>query len=417
MEEYYDIGDIIMYVAADENTSINVFAPHVNICQTIHIKTKVEMLRLNASLRLRGSELVKKGIHVTSDKPITIYVMSSDNNEDAEGYLALPTSILSTKYMIVTDYGNYDIWNSTSEFVIAAVDSNTVVQISFKTNGTICFNGTCYTSGDLYNITMSELDTLQIQHVHDLTGTFVRSNKPVAVFAGDRCGYGVPGVVQNPACQHEVEQMLPIDILGHDYITTTLYPMEFYRFRIISQFDNTVVFLQGNNYTINSGDFIERLETTPQYIHSSKQIIVMEYGHCHWLRMQINESNPSMITLPPISRYAMNYTFFPVDTFAGTNFISVIIDTNKSKDLMLNFKRLNAIKTYFQGNFTILVARAESPTNTLYHPDPTVKFGAILYGTRLFGSYGFPLGMSNGHAIIPSTTTEKDSTTTDSGNI
>ncbi|KAL3836551.1 hypothetical protein ACJMK2_021975 [Sinanodonta woodiana] len=417
MEEYYDIGDIIMYVAADENTSINVFAPYVNVCQTVHVTSGVQILPLNASLRLRGSELARKGIRVTSDKPITVYVMSSNNNEDTEGYLALPKSILSTQYMIVTDYGNYDIWNSTSEFVIAAVESNTVVQIVFKTNGTVCINGTTYTSGDIYNLTMSELDTLQIQHVHDLTGTFVRSNKPLAVFAGDQCGYGVPGVVKYPACQHEVEQMLPMDFLGHEYITTPLYPMEFYRFRIISQFDNTVVFLQGNNFTINSGDFIERMETTPQYIFASKQIIIMEYGHCHWQRVQINESNPSMITLPSVYSYSRRYTFYPVDMFAGTNFISVIIATDKSEDLMLNSKRANAIKKYYQGNFTILILSVERPTNTLYHTDKTVTFGAILYGTRRFGSYGFPLGIANGQTINPSMTTDKDSATTDSGDI
>ncbi|KAK3609850.1 hypothetical protein CHS0354_015036 [Potamilus streckersoni] len=65
--------------------------------------------------------------------------------------------------------------------------------------------------------------------------------------------------------------------------------------------------------------------------------------------------------------------------------------------LMLDHKSLNlegsyTVKTDIWGNYTIRVANITSGYHQLYHPDTSVRYGAILYGTGEDKSIGVPIG-------------------------
>ncbi|KAL3835998.1 hypothetical protein ACJMK2_021453, partial [Sinanodonta woodiana] len=339
-------------------------------------------------------ELKNKGVYVTADKPISIYVIEDSNDVYAtEGYLALPISEISTEYVVVTDINEE---NTLCQFVIAALELNTTVNVTFKTSGTIQINGISYSSGNVFTLEMSSLDTFQVQHDHDLTGTFIQSSEPIAIFSGCQCGKGRP---VGGYCQHEVEQLVPVRSFGQEYITVPLLPEASYRYRIIAPYNNTIASINGTNITIESGNFLERWDAEPIYIQASKPVLVIEYGQCSYDDC-IKGSDPSMITIPAITTFFSNFTFgLPqnLTTSEISCYLLVIIEQDKADVLMLDHQRINlevsryTVTTASRGNYTILVANISSGYHTLHHPDPFVRFGALFYGTGRTTSVGFPL--------------------------
>ncbi|KAL3836000.1 hypothetical protein ACJMK2_021455 [Sinanodonta woodiana] len=398
-----------MYVICATETTINILAPHVNMNETKTIMSGTKVIPLDDRLMNNHSELMNKGVYVTADKPISIYVIEDSSYVYAtEGYLALPTSEISTEYVVVTDICDR---NNLCQFVIAALELNTTVNVTFKTSGTIQINGKSYSSGNVFTLEMSSLDTFQVQHDHDLTGTFIKSNKPIAIFSGCKCGTGrlVGGV-----CQHEVEQIVPVRSLGQEYITVPLFPAASYRYRIIAPYNNTIASINGNDYTIESGNFLERWDTDPIYIHTSKPVMVIEYGQCFYGECETG-SDPSMITILSINTFFSNFKFGIPETLSRSEmnyYLLVVIKSDKSDVLMLDNQSMGnkyKVMTSSIGNYSILVAPISSGYHTLHHPDPFVRFGALFYGTGKYASIGFPLGYHSAQPIpdvilVPSST-------------
>ncbi|KAK3609844.1 hypothetical protein CHS0354_015030 [Potamilus streckersoni] len=395
MDQYErsDGAGTLLYIVCTKDTTINVFAPYMKINRTRLFESSSAIPIYDQLMNIQ-TERTNKGVYITADKPISISVFEDVNNGLAtEGYLAFPITSISTEYVVASDISDN---RSISQFAIAALENSTIVNITLKTTGKVTIYGIKYSSGSVYSLAMSALDTFQVQHDYDLTGTLIQSNKPIAVFSGCRCGFGrQPGVT----CQHEVEQIIPIRILGQEYITVPLFPAASYRYRIISPFDNTIVSIEEQNYALRSGDFMERWDTEPLYIHASKPIMVIEYGQCTPTYC-VNGSDPSMITIPAISTFSNNITFGMPDILIGEivqYHLLVVVETNMSQDLILDNKSIGldgkyTVTTASRKHYTILVTNLTIGDHKLYHPDRSVRFGTVLYGTGRGSSIGFSLG-------------------------
>ena len=69
------------------------------------------------------------------------------------------------------------------------------------------------TSGQSFTITLAKLETFHLMHLHDLSGTCITSNYPVAVVSGSPCQD-----VGDGACDHLVSFLLPVKKWGKQYI-------------------------------------------------------------------------------------------------------------------------------------------------------------------------------------------------------
>ena len=65
---------------------------------------------------------------------------------------------------------------------------------------------TLVNAGDQAIITVNRLQTAQFNSDMDLTGTIIKSDKPISVFVGHECGQVPTGQM---ACDHLVEQIPP----------------------------------------------------------------------------------------------------------------------------------------------------------------------------------------------------------------
>lgn len=191
------------------------------------------------------------GIHIVATNPITAYYeVARSNNPDI--FTLKGSNALGTYFMIPTQ--NYIDNRGTltpdarSGFDIVATEDNTTITI-YPTKTIEVGHSTPYTiilnRGETYSATAAS--RLAANH---LFGTRVISDKPIAITIKDDSVYG------NPCYDLMGDQIVPISLLGTEYIAIkgSLTAQE--GICIIAPYDNTSIYINGNPVavsTINSG--------------------------------------------------------------------------------------------------------------------------------------------------------------------
>ena len=150
------------------------------------------------------------GIRVTSTAPISLYA-SNYSRASYDATIVLPITGIGDDYIIQT----YES-GGLREFCIVATEDNTQLTIipnaetyEGRERG-VAYSGTL-NMGQAYMV-MSE------DNYYELSGSQVKANKPIAVFAGHICA-NVPDP-SVAACDHIVEQQVPISQLGKNFALT-----------------------------------------------------------------------------------------------------------------------------------------------------------------------------------------------------
>jgi hypothetical protein len=144
----------------------------------------------NAAMVSSFDVVESKGIHVTSQGPITVYGLDFVAFA-TDGYTALPTVSLGTEYMAVSfRNGNGGIGAVNSEFAFVATQDNTTVTVvpSMKTKGSA--PPIFHPAGTPYQVKLNQGQTYQLQNdviPGDTTGSIVTSDRPIAFFSGFLC--------------------------------------------------------------------------------------------------------------------------------------------------------------------------------------------------------------------------------------
>src|SRR5207237_9191081 len=76
--------------------------------------------------------------------------------------------------------------------------------------------------GDMQNFMVNEGDVLQLETTSagdDVSGSFIVSDKPVALFTGIECGVNPNSM---GACDHVEEQILPLTAWGKNYVASRI---------------------------------------------------------------------------------------------------------------------------------------------------------------------------------------------------
>ena len=148
-------------------------------------------------------------VHVTASSPVTVHglnrvVYSTD------GFLALPTSLLSTNYLVLS-YSN-----GGAQFAVVATEDETKVSVTpnLATGER--------PAGVPYTIVLQRGEVYRLANVDgDLTGSSVISDKPVAVISGTASSWVPP---EYGFGDHLVEQLVPVAFWGRHFATLPLAP-------------------------------------------------------------------------------------------------------------------------------------------------------------------------------------------------
>ena len=271
-----------------------------------------------------------------------------------------------------------------SQILVLAVDNDTVVEIT-------------PTKGLSSNVTLTNLEAYQLQSDDDVTGTLLRSSKPVAVFAGGVC-LNVPTDID--FCDHLVEQLPPISTWGMEFLTVALAN----RFagdiiRIVARDDATNVTIDGVNVAaLNATDFYETTlaSATVHEISTSRPALLAQFSLGTNADGQV--SDPFMMLVPPAEQFLDTYTLTTpaAEPVPFTNFISVVILEDDLPHCTLDgapmvFLQTTPPASIGSSGFVGAHLSVTVGVHNLRCPSP---FGAYAYGYATFDSYGYPAGMA-----------------------
>lgn len=335
-------------------------------------------------------------IHITTAGEVTVYGLNY-LDFTTDGYLALPTSLLGTEY-IVLGYKNSPAVESPDEpvggtqFAVVATEDETFVTITptLTTDSRV--------AGVPYQIRLQRGQTYRLMNVDsltgDLSGTIVSADKPVAVFGGHQCANVPAGIF---ACDHLVEQLPPVNLWGRQFVTIPLATRSGGdTFRILAMADNTLVAVNGEVVArLNRGQFHERTNNGAVQISSSQPVLVAQYANGS--AFDGSTGDPFMMLVPPAEQFGGSYTLATPQVFdywafqyadIFTNYLNLTVRTNGTGAIQLDGAPVSANRFQAIGSSGYAGAQVAVPPGT-HRLTATVPFGVSLYGWAQFESYAY----------------------------
>ena len=327
--EHRDVGlnTMVVMITSKNNTNGIVQFPGGNWSQNFSVQANnVTVIELPREVEVTQNEQIShKGINIVSQEPVSVYIHQYFGLR-SEAAMVLPQDAIGDAYYAVTY--NAIIWRNIiypAEFLIVGTQEDTQITIH---PSDITENDKAV--GTPISITLNTGDTYLVQtknELGDFTGSLIEGDKPFALFSGNSW---VEVPLNCGARDNLLEQMIPIDTWGKQYLTVPSSQVNFDVFRILAAEDNTTVEVQGDQtqtFILNAGEFTEYTESSATFIQADKPISVIQYlvgtqcsGH--------TIGDPSMVVLNSIEQTRDTVTLFNSSFEAITeNFINVITKT------------------------------------------------------------------------------------------
>lgn len=370
MENLDTSGSLIFYISSEEETDVNITFSDDNSSAVEHIAAnESQEVIIDMRMMQSGTAIENKMIEVTSDENIVV-VGLNQRSASTDAFLALPDQILSNEYRVAT----YDAISSLPEqFSIIAVEDNTTVNYQLMDNST-------------GSVTLNKGQTYQYQSsTTSLTGTHLTSDKNFAVHSGNVCT-NVPS--SSSACDHLVEQMLPVNTWEKEFITVPLKTrLRGDTFRMIASADNTSLEVNGTVVaTLDAGEFHEMILEGSNYITANNPILVLQYSNGS--SYDGVTSDPFMAIVPAVNQYDTRHV---IQTPVGfTNYVNIVVLTANTGDILLDdVEILSSEFTASPGNPSYSAAQIQIDEGT-HILSSSVPFGLLGYGFANYDSYGYP---------------------------
>ena len=329
-------------------------------------------------------------IEATTEYPVHVNVK---HNGVDEGFLAIPDAALGTEYYVATfcRFGGY------CQFSVTPVEDGTSVMVRFLSavNGAqVCISGVDVSSSSPADIPflLDEFDVLHFESTSDLTGTYITSNKKIAVFAGAR---NVPSADSN-AVSHVIEQLPPVNKWGKEFLVVpnNLNPAGD-EFIIVTSAASTKVEISGFSPFVipYAGQFVTRRIDWGMYsyIETSNPVLVVQMMSIDIYNDSSSvQGNPSMLLAQSVDHFVHDYTFNIGENPSSdpSVFIAVVAETTVKSGI-------TAANPIPSGSWTqIANTKMWAATSLLSSELQQIKHSS----QRKFGLYGY-LGRSRASLI------------------
>jgi hypothetical protein len=354
----------------------------------------------------RGSETIQeKAIYLVAENPVNVYALNWDYNS-ADVAVIYPVQSLGREYFTMCytpNVHNSPEHGKNSEFLIVASEDNTVVEIipSVVTSGgrpalvpfTVTLN-----KGEVYQV--QSLNQRNLPGQGDLTGSYIESDKSVAVYSGN-FSTTVPAESGMSGYDHLFEQMPPLQTWGREYYAVPLLTRRADRYRVMASEDNTTVLI-GNRapVTLNRGIYYEFLleGNQPSRIFADKPILVAQFSQSNRTDQNFTGGNgdPFMIILNSVSQSKNDVTFVAYDSSQIRNyFVNVVAPTSEVNNVELDGNLVSAqFKPFAGSNYSYAQLVIEPGTYNLRNKNTDRGFLAYVYGYGGFESYGYAVGFN-----------------------
>lgn len=321
---------------------------------------KVTKIGIDDRAMCKESEVKQEnGIHIKAEHPITVYVYYC-YQWTGEVFNVIPIDWLGKEYISLNLFEDKTEELNPPQILIVASEDNTIVyykptkpteKVSAGTKKEVKLN-----KGETYLILGKEDNNVLRSPESDITGTYITSNKPIAVISGHTkgtiCGYVVHSL--NNKDQYRVrnvmlEQLLPIELLGTEYIPVptqysnynpshlTLFKGDLIRF--IATQDNTIIYqmrqdgssLKQITIPLKTGEYYDiSSQENVCYYKSNFPILVGQYSK-GWSNYNNMFDQGMLISLTPKERWG-NFAIFD-SPFEDNNYVNITLLYEDFKNL------------------------------------------------------------------------------------
>lgn len=401
-------------VTARETTNFNIYIGHNETpfsgTYTIQGNNSLQIVIPWQMVEATGSEVIQdKGIRLVSEKPVNIYALNWDANS-SDVAVIYPVESLGDEYFAVCyephiherNDGTYGNGRNSEFLIVAAEDSTEVLIIPSKTTDKLINAGdsivVTLNKGEVYQVQSENYDNLTGQG--DLTGSYIQSNKPVALYSGS-LATTVPATPGTSAWDHLYEQIPPIHSWGREYYTAPLKSREQDLYRIMAAEDSTTVYITGlSPFVLNRGEYWENVfyYNEPKRIFGDKPILVAQYSESQSVDKTYTGGNgdPFMIILSSITQTKNDVTFVAYNSDQIQKYyVNIITLTSEVENIRLDGNSIqNDFQPFTEGQYSFAQEAITPGTHHLKNLNEDSGFLAYVYGFGGVESYGYGVGFN-----------------------
>jgi len=447
---------IALWIGSKTDTDGEVFIVQDNRTVPFTVEAnKITQIPLDDYLMCKeGGKVLNKGIHVKSQEPISVVAYLS-YEWTGEAFRCIPVEWLGKEYVTTNLYQDSTDENKPAQIAVVATEDGTIVEFTptapTQTAEVGVKSSFSLKKGQVFLILGKDLPMGYTQDwKSDITGTYIKANKPIAVisghtkgcfprlFLGSRSGYTDP--VAHFSRNMLSEMLWPIELLGSEYVMAPLkYTDRPYNestiipdskgdlVRMIAAYDGTTIYRTREDGTLmalgrqlDRGEYHQIINSeTAGLFTSNKPFLCAQYGKTWWLddgmmgpviEDQKGKDNKTLnphrsgqgmlIILAPIPNWTTNANFRSPRNV--DNLIYITFKTTDYPNLYINDEPLsaifgNAIKPIFGTEYAYLTEPIEAGDHFMEGRDGA-KFAAYAYGnwdnTKDGFAYGYPVGIN-----------------------
>jgi hypothetical protein len=443
-----------LWIGSKVATKVFVEAPAIGLAKTVTLEAgKVKTVDIPEGLMNVQSEIARPyGIHVVADDPVTVTLYVS-YKVSGEAMVAIPDEYLGKKYYALSlyqDATNTNDYKPGQILVVATKDNTKVTYRPPVATAKVAANQTG-------SVTLQKGQTFLIESKvqpaynqdfarTDLTGTYIESTQPIAVFSGHtkgafpRFSATMLGISAAFMRNMLVDQMWPIEQLGTEYISA---PVQYLNrpdngvdpdaggdlMVFVSTQDNTSIYVNRPDGSerkllisgLKKGEVYRILnQRDPAYFTTNYPVLAGQYGKAWRLTivppiMKPEDSKAEKPTNPARNGEGMMFALVPRSAWSSSaifrapdgmnSFVNITFPTDQTDFIYFDKRTLRtAFGSKIQeipGSPYSYVASIISSGNHTMEADTAAKdakFAAYVYGnwdaTKDGFAYGYPVGVN-----------------------
>ncbi|KAL5017265.1 hypothetical protein ScPMuIL_006854 [Solemya velum] len=355
------------------------------------------LVELPSSLLLSETGIYNKTVRIVANE-IILAATNNARKHSVGSSLALSVDVLGRDYFLVS--GGKDACAG-----VVAVQSNThvILYLPEHYSGTLTYAGVDYSAGDALRVKLSKYEVFHWHSLVDFTGTRVISNKPVAVFSGNRW----LRYVDTGKGDHMEEQLIPVPYWVSQYvILTASVSVDGEYVRVIASEEDTTIVFRGTTIVLEKPGafhqfFIslnERLVLT-----SSKPVLVYQFSIGCELNAILCDSFMLLSTAPDHFSQSVDFVTPAVELEqVYTHRLTITTERYSTNNIFLDGKQVDS--DWVDIHRTRLSTRlCEVPPghHKITSDVEDTKFGGFVDGFGKSESYALPLTLTFSMEELP----------------
>ena len=407
---------IVLVTGDTHQVTYSIEAPSVGYYHNGTVTAGHEVtLNLSSSVQVLSHDDQNMGIYLIASSENLTVIGQSNHHASSDSYFALPIIEVDDAYIYYGISVARAVIHSNplySSILIVGTENNTMMKLTVTQSVTISIDNTpMNVIPDIqYSFIVNRLQTVYIGSADDLSGTKIATDRPVSVFSGHECA-NVPTNVT--ACSHLIEQIPPTALWGKVYYVAPLANKISYTIKVLAAYHSTTVNIYCNNtgesYTINEGQFVNRISQMNEYcaVYSNKKILVVQLSHGG--TEDNNYGDPMMTLVPATNQYLNKFdfptTYNPLES-GYDHYVNIIVTEHYFQPNMINLRAggINRLLVTQQwvpiqvNNFAEAYAtqvRVSEGIIQVVHADAAAQMTVIVYGFTRHDGYGHIGGIHN----------------------